>query len=943
MAIRSVFAPVSMTVALTTMVAFGEVIYENDFTTRTSKDTIPAYGVWQTAQPYPNKMAFFAHRPSAASGSYAAASLATYSSQDASEANNGRPYVDGWFIPYFNNNYKSVPRYYIPAAGNLAENPVFTWSYGSSNPQNGYILQSIHNEFTNGLLRIQVDMKAPLQWVRGKVNGANETVSTLKIFPVYRKYMDILAWNNNKCDTVASPGKFGLRSSGNVDDASCLRSFPQYWDSRNNNGSTTQLGNNDSGSYTDNGAFGKTNYWFRFIVTYDLDNNTFSGETYRFSTGKGHPSFDTAPSDASPNKTFSDATVMAPLTAETGGIAGIGFSCYGRFNGVNAANAGNKPFADNIRLSWKAPGAEDFEVFYENDFTTRRYRTLCASIRTTEAVYAVGTAIVDETDTFSGYTASTSTDSNRIVPNNLSDRTVVQPVGIDGWRRLPCAPNMHGNPAVVAYGGGGTYDPDGVGTNMLTFGNQSGLARIVQTLGLSITSGTVRIVADARLPKGDKLTTVLDGRRAAVGLGSAALYVSDRANLLSNLAGGVGYERLATSGEVGHRPYVIAVGGSESDPVRTYPGSYTEPDNEAWYRFEVAANLDAKTYSASITPIGATSVTVDHEAVEPPIYTAVDVSFVANVDDIGSFYLCGYGYGEASAGNTGDWNMEQRICWDNIRVYHGTNIVYENDFSTRTRTLAGVTRETGELAALQYNLDGGQDHWVRRDYTGDAGFDARAQVRDDNGNQFLSLGRVSESGRTILVANSLGASIARPFRCCADIRPPSQWSAASGFVKIVLGDSQMAQTEAPESVYAAHRLVSFGFDGTNMVNNVECPYYAKGCKAAVDGTMLDAAIDETHWYRFCVKADPESGTCDVRLYDMGTAHPTAETAGGTLVATATGIAFENALAVGEGVSTIHIAGDGLSGAVGSLGIDPAHALVDNLKLSDIPSFSISIR
>ena len=61
--------------------------------------------------------------------------------------------------------------------------------------------------------------------------------------------------------------------------------FPQYWDSRNNNGSTTQLGNNDSGNYTDNVAFGKTNYWFRFIVTYDLDNNTFSGETYRFSTG----------------------------------------------------------------------------------------------------------------------------------------------------------------------------------------------------------------------------------------------------------------------------------------------------------------------------------------------------------------------------------------------------------------------------------------------------------------------------------------------------------------------------------------------------------------------------------------------------------------------------------------------------------------------------------
>ena len=929
--------------ALSVAAVLGDVVYENDFATRTSKEPVPACGVWQEAQPYPNRMAFLAYRPSGAGGSYAAESLATYSSQDASEANNGRPYVDGWFLPYFNNNYKSVPRYYIPAAGNLAENSVVTWSYGSSNPQHGYILQSMHNEFTNGLLRIQVDMKAPLQWVRGKVNGANETVSTLKMFPVYRKYMDILAWNNNRCDTAASPGKFGLRSSGNIDDASCLRSFPQYWDDRNNNGGTTQLGNNDSGSYTDNGVFGKTNYWFRFVVTYDLDNNTFSGETYRFSTGKGHPSFDTAPSDSSPYKTFSGATVMAPLTDETGGLAGIGFSCYGRFNGVNAANAGNKPFADNVRLSWKAPGAADFEVFYENDFTTRRYRTLCPPARAAEAVYSAGTEVVDETDVFSGYTASTSTDLNRIVPNNLPDRTVVQPVGIDGWRRLPCAPNMHGNPAVVAYGGGGTYDPGGVGTNMLTFGNQSGLARVVQTLGLSVTSGTVRIVADARLPKGDKLTTALEGRRAAVGLGSAALYVSDRAGLVGNLAAGVGCERLATTGVAGHRPYVIGAGGADSDPVRIYPDSYTEPDNEAWYRFEVAADLDAKTYSASITPLGATSVSADYEATEPPVYTAADVPFAADVGDIGSFYLCGYGYGEASVGSTGDWNMEQRICWDNIRVCRGADVVYENDFSTRTRNLAGVTRETGELTALQYNLDGGQDHWVRRDYTGAAGFDARAQVRDDDGNLFLSLGRAGAGGQTVLVANSLGASVTKPFCFSADIRPPSQWSARSGFAKISLGDSQMAQTEAPEGVYGAHRLVSFGFYGTNTASSVECPYYTKDCRAAVCGTALDASIDESHWYRFRLKVDPGAATCDARLYDMGVAHPTGGESGGTLVAAVVGIAFENALGAGEGVSTLHIAGDGLSGGLGSLGVDPGHALVDNLKLTDVPGLSISIR
>ena len=918
--------------------AVGDVIYQNDFATRTSEAAIPEYGAWQEAQPYPSKMAFLAHRPSAASDSYDAASLATYSSQDASEANNGRPYVDGWFIPYFNNNYKAVPRYYIPATGNLAENPVFTWSYGSENPQHGYILQSIHNEFTNGLLRIQVDMKAPLKWVRTKI--APNTVSTLKIFPVYRKYMDILAWNNSRCDTVSSPGKFGFRSSGNVDDASCLRSFPQYWDARNDNGSTTQLGNNDSGTYTDNGAFGKTNYWFRFIVTYDLDNNTFSGETYRFSTGKGHPSFDTVPSDASPNKTFSGATVMAPLTAETGGIAGIGFSGYGQYNGANAANAGNKPFADNIRLSWKAPGAEDFEVFYENDFTKRRYRTLCVPARMTEAVYATGTAVVDETDTFSGYRATTSTDTDRIAPNFLSDRTVVQPVGLDGWRRLPSAPNMHANPSVVAYGGGKNHDVGGTGGNMLTYGNQSGLSRLVQTLGQSFTSDAVRIVADARLPIGTNLTTVLEGRRVSIGLGSAALYVSNRANLLGNLAGGVGYERLATSGESGHRPYVIAAGGSDNDPVRTYPASYTVPDNEAWYRFEVIANLDAKTYSASITPLGAASVTADDAATELPIYTAENLPFAADVGDIGSFYLCGYGYGSSSGS---DWNMEQRICWDNIRVYHGTDIVYDNNFTTCTRNLSGVTRETGNLTSLQYNLDGGQDHWVRRDYTGEAGFDARATVRDDNGNPFLSLGRVAEGGKTVLVANSLGKSIVRPFRIRADIRPPATWSAANGSMAISLGDPQLLQTEAPESIYAAHRLVSFGFKGPASSTQTECPYYFVGSTAAVGGTALDAAINASHWYRFSAKVDPVAGTYGVKVYDMGVEHPTLGGGNGTLVAAAANVAFENSLAPGDGIASLSISADGIGGELGSVGLDPDHALIDNISVETLQGMTIVIQ
>ena len=76
---------------------------------------------------------------------------------------------------------------------------------------------------------------------------------------------------------------------------------------------------------------------------------------------------------------------------------------------------------------------------------------------------------------------------------------------------------------------------------------------------------------------------------------------------------------------------------------------------------------------------------------------------------------------------------------------------------------------------------------------------------------------------------------------------------------------------------------------------------------------------------------------------MGTDHPTAETKGGTVVGTVSDVAFANSLAAGEGVSTILIEGKNVSGAYGSLGVDPAHILIDNLRLSVPTPFTLVIR
>ena len=904
-------------------------LYVNDFETRTSAEPTPALGVWQTAQPYPAQKGNLRYWVKGADAPYTkTAPLSAYFDGEANPAY-GRPNVDGWFSPNIG-QYTLAPYYWTSFEGSLADNPVLTWSYNSTTATGGAAIHPLHNEFTNGLLRMQVDLKAPVRWFSKS--------GRFCVFPVYRKYMDILEWNGTGHEAIddLTPGKIGIRGTTGNSTADLVRSFP-FW-SNTSSASGTQLGNNDSDSK------GPTNYWFRCIVTYDLDNNTFGGEIFRFRQDKGHPSFDTTPSDASAYRSFSGASARAALSAATGGISGFAVGINAAVCQNTAAYAANKPFVDNIRLSWKAPGASEFEVFYENDFTTRRYKTICAPSVARTGSYAQSTASVNETDTYSYPSFSGNLDKRMLVPKDVASAGELQPVGLDGWRRLPYRnySGGAGNVAVHAYGGT-SFDASGVGTNMVTYGDQGNISTTGQTLGKSFTSGRVKITVDARLPGGENLATENQHRRMAIGLGSTALYDSaaTSADACGQLVAAIGYERLATSGICSSRPYTLAAYTSGDMPNRSYPASYSEPETNSWYRMTVEADLDTRTYSVEVVPLGSASLTLSgsDSVTASPIFSATGLAFAANVSDIGSFYLYGYGYGAATTASY----INSRVCFDNVRVYHNADLVYKNDFTTRTRNVAGATRETGNIAALQYNLDGGQDHWVRRDYTGSAGFDARTTVRNDNGNQYLALGRSAEAGRTILVGNSLGVSLKKLFRFEADIRPPSQWSEASGEATIALGDSQMAQTEAPESFYAAHRLISFGFTGTNTANSSHCPYYFSGCKAQVCGTQLNAEIDTTHWYRFRLNVNPTSGLCDVQLFDMGTAHPALASRRGEIVAEATNVAFENALSADEGISTIHISGKGLSGSVGSLGVDPAHVLIDNIKALDKLGLTVWIR
>ena len=976
--------------------AFGDnCIYRNDFTTRTSQAPIPALGVWHEASPYPGKGNSIALRPTTGTGAATYEELSSIGAYYSESIYSSRPSIDGWFMPFFNYNkaYTLYEAYgsgrYIATDGAYKLTPYlivdngngcFTWEFGKETRRAGVVLNSLHNEFTNGQLRIQVDMRAPDRW---PINGGN---SYVRVFPVFDKYMGILAWNGSWCDkdqsTLATcsytnspvtPGKFGIRSTGseinsNSDESAFTRSYPQLYDRGNYNGNTlsSQIGNNYGTEF---------NYWFRFITTYNLETAKFDITLYRIKKDVGHPTFDTEMSgnnvlstngrsgrvwqncETNVNSAGAVVTDIQALFREKGGISGIGIDGIGSYPGTTITN---KVLVDNIRVSWKAPEAADFEVCYENDFTTRRYRTLSYPQRATTASYAPAT-VTTNTASRCEYSVSSDIRASQIVPTLQSPNDGVQPVGFDGWRVLPYA-DLNGtaggcHPGVLAYGGN-AYDVGGVGGAMLTFGNQGSWGLMGQTLGATYTTGKVRLVADVRLPLGGLNTWYENTRRAAIGLGSTALYTSDRSQLGANLVAGVGYMRTVETVEgvsvTNDVPYRLGASISAEKPGFVFEENPTIPAKATWYRYDITADLDTKTYDATITPIGTASVKPGFVLTNDAIYTAAAIPFAADVQDVGSFYLRYFGYGNAKE----ESYINRRVCVDNIGVYHiepaeeeggaaATNLVYENTFDKRTRSTGeDYTRAAGYIAD-QYDRDDGPDGWIRRNITGAAGYDMTATVRDDSGNQFLAFGPSEADGTRVQVSNTFGQYLKRAFRFRADVRPPEAWGRKNGFVMFGLGSSQMEQTEIGVSAFDAARQAAFGI--SNTVAETIGAYYNKTMAAFAlggEGSSLvgtDAQIDPSHWYRFAVTVRPELGTYSVRVFDMGDTHPECDgAAGGTFVAERRGIPFLNEMGE-EGIGAFYIHSYGARGTPDNTGMDAGNVLVDNIVVDVVPGTVLSIR
>ena len=426
--------------------AFGEVIYENDFSTRRSTDAIPT-GKWYELTYHTGQLAYNYEK--------------NWQGEDT-------PYKfptaiqDGWALANIGKNNAM----YTMGQPVISTNPLsqvpdgdatnqFMALYASDTPRSCMATHPLYNSFTSGVLRISADMRAP------DFSPGGESSTYVRVMPLCRAQMNSLNWITTAyTTTVAFAMHYAPEYGGFIPFLFC--------------------GNGSGGAAGDYMKYSKVARlsWCRLVAEIDLDAKTVSCEAYNL--GTGNPTSETTGTLIS-RKT--GKPFYRPVTDESGPITGIGVFYYRTFAQQGVAT--NAICVDNLSVAWKAPGTQTFESCYENDFNVRRYRTLAPS-GTTATPYVFDDPVND--DVYSDYIAD-----KQVVPDadvSLKNKKP-QPLGIDNWRRI----NDDGTgTAMVVDSGDSNF-----GMAMRMTANSQFIC-ITQPLGQTIADGKVRMEADMRLP-----------------------------------------------------------------------------------------------------------------------------------------------------------------------------------------------------------------------------------------------------------------------------------------------------------------------------------------------------------------------------------------------------------------------------------------------------------
>lgn len=327
-------------------------------------------------------------------------SAGTFLADDYNSPFAGSAFQDNWIR---GRNSCNCPTHIVDDNGN----PEVVMHNAADNNKHVIIKHRIGNTFTSGTVTAQCDFRAPTTWTG------------------YSLVQDMALGDERffSPETDSNGGgeylNYRAAQAGVIHDGS-VRKFTNR---------------ESSGTVKENTTLANTASWYRLVLSVNLDTRKYSCTFYDL--GMEHPTLET-PTPATAAFTKSDIDMPS---AAVSSISAIAIDCYSPHGGSDTSSLDLSQTGqfDNLRVSHN--GVE----CYVNDFATRRSRVLYG---TTTATYAADVLVTNAVGT-EMYVADSA-----LYPARIDDRTISQPVGVDGWRRINS--DLWQTPTVKSDGGNQT-------------------------------------------------------------------------------------------------------------------------------------------------------------------------------------------------------------------------------------------------------------------------------------------------------------------------------------------------------------------------------------------------------------------------------------------------------------------------------------------------------
>jgi len=300
--------------ALTAVAAFGEVIYENDFTTRTSAEPIP-YGGWREVK----------------------YSLGNLVNSSGTNPFNGSSLQDNWIL----GRISSVNGAFVADSSNYE---LLLCSGEKGVAKTVCVKHRLGNTFTNGIITAQCDFKPPTSWQEADIRSVRFLLGDESFFSpdTGSKAADFLKYE---------AANVGVSVYTNVAGEASYKFFR-------------------FGIDLETATTAKSDVWYRAVVTANLDTKKYAVSIYDMSSSR--PSLATVtPETPAWTETDLDFRSVTEGVAFSG-ISAVGLAGYGVSGTKDAADLNQAAQIDNVRV-W-----HNGEECYQNVFSARRSRCFAA-------------------------------------------------------------------------------------------------------------------------------------------------------------------------------------------------------------------------------------------------------------------------------------------------------------------------------------------------------------------------------------------------------------------------------------------------------------------------------------------------------------------------------------------------------------------------------------